>query len=96
MPRISLPRIRGKHRTLGILQHRQAVASYEGLIPSRGCSHLYCASGAQGVLPCKGRAVTQPCKLDGPSPTELSVAGCGRLQLGVDHWATSVPLLQVV
>ena len=35
-------------------------------------------------------------QLDLPSLTPLSVAGCGRLQLGVDHLATSAALLQVV
>ena len=29
-------------------------------------------------------------QLDLPSLTPLSVAGCGRLQLGVPHWASSV------
>ena len=29
-------------------------------------------------------------QLDLPLLTPLSVAGCGRLQLGVPHWATSV------
>ena len=29
-------------------------------------------------------------QLNLPSLTPLSVAGCGRLQLGVPHWATSV------
>ena len=29
-------------------------------------------------------------QLDLPSLTPLSVAGCGRLQLGVPHWATSI------
>ena len=29
-------------------------------------------------------------QLDLPSLTPLSVAGCGRLQLGVPHYATSV------
>ena len=29
-------------------------------------------------------------QLDLPSLTPLSVAGCGRLQLGGQHWATSV------
>ena len=29
-------------------------------------------------------------QLDLPSLTPLSVAGCGRLQLGVPHWATLV------
>ena len=31
-----------------------------------------------------------------PSLTLLSVASCGRLQLGAAYWATSVALLQVV
>ena len=44
--------------------------------------------GAQGVVPMRvGGATSQ---LDLPSLTPLSVAGCGRLQLGVPHWATSV------
>ena len=34
--------------------------------------------------------------LDPPSLTPLSVAGCGRLQLGVAYSATSVGLLQAV
>ena len=29
-------------------------------------------------------------QVDLPSLTPLSEAGCGRLQLGVPHWATSV------
>ena len=29
-------------------------------------------------------------QLDLPSLTPMSVAGCGRLQLGDPHWATSV------
>ena len=29
-------------------------------------------------------------QLDIPSLTPLSIAGCGRLQQGVPHWATSV------
>ena len=44
--------------------------------------------GAQGVLPMRvGGATSQ---LDLASLTPLSVAGCGRLPLGVPHWATSV------
>ena len=34
-------------------------------------------------------------QLNLPSLTSLSVAGCGRLQLGAVHWAT-LALLQVV
>ena len=52
------------------------------------------ALGTRGVLPTRvGGATSQ---LDLPSLTPLSVAGCGRLQLGVPHRATSVALLQVV
>ena len=57
--------------------------------------HLRYASGAQGVLPCEGLGVTAS-QLYLPSLTPLSVAGCGRLQPGAAHWATSVALLQVV
>ena len=31
-----------------------------------------------------------------PSLMPLSVDGCGQLQLEIDHWATSVALLQQV
>ena len=49
---------------------------------------LYYARGAQGLLPNRvGGATSQ---LDLPSLTSLSGAGCGRLQLGVPYWATSV------
>ena len=40
------------------------------------------------VLPM--RVGDENCQLDLPALTPLSVAGCGRLQLGVPHWATSV------
>ena len=44
--------------------------------------------GAQGKLPMRvGGATSQ---LDQQSLTPLSVAGCGRLQQGVTHWATLV------
>ena len=45
--------------------------------------------GAHGVLPMMGGGGATS-QLDLPSLTPLSVAGCGRLQLGVPHWATSV------
>ena len=51
---------------------------------------LHCAiRGAQwGTTLCRvGGATSQ---LDLPSLTPLSIAGCGRLQLGAPHWATSV------
>ena len=41
-----------------------------------------------GVLPMRVGVATS--RLDLESLTLLSVAGCGRLQLGVSHWATSV------
>ena len=51
---------------------------------------LNCAiSGAQGVLPCVGWG-GETSQLDLPSLKPLSVAGCGRLQLGAPHWATLV------
>ena len=57
-------------------------------IPGRGCPDLYYLLGAQGVLPMRmGGATSQ---LDLPSLTPLSEPGCGRLQLGVLHWATRV------
>ena len=52
------------------------------------CTDLYYARGAQGPLPKRAGGATS--QLDLPSVTPLSVAGCGRLQLGVPHWATSV------
>ena len=56
-------------------------------IPLR-CTDLYYARGAQGVLPMRVGGVTS--RLDLPSLTPLSVAGCGLLQLGVPQWAISV------
>ena len=57
--------------------------------------HLHRASEAHGVLPCEGWGLTAS-QLDPPSLTTLSVAGCGRLQLGAAYSTTSVALLQVV
>ena len=65
-----------------------------GSIPGRGWTDLYCARGAQGTLPKRmGGATIQ---LDLPALTPLSTAGCGQMQLGISHLATSVALLQVV
>ena len=62
----------------------------------RGWDNLYCCtSGAHGALPCKEWGITT-CQLDLPSLTPVSVDGCGRLQLWVTHWTTSVALLHVV
>ena len=49
---------------------------------------LYDARGAQGGIAHVDRGATS--QLDLPSLTPLSVAGCGRLQLGVHYLATSV------
>ena len=56
--------------------------------PWLSCTDLYYVRGAQGVLPMKvGGATSQ---LDLPSLMPLSVADCGRLQLVVPNFATSV------
>ena len=47
-----------------------------------------CNVWSPGVLSCVGWEVTAS-QLDLPSLTPLFVAGCGRLQLGAPHWATS-------
>ena len=52
------------------------------------CTDLHYAQSAQLVLPM--RVGGAPIQFDLPSLTPLYVAGCGRLQLGVPHWATSV------
>ena len=63
-------------------------------IPGQGSADLYCARGAQEAL--SMRVMVTASQLDLPSLTPLFVAGCGRLQLRVAHWATSVALLQLV
>ena len=65
-----------------------------GSIPGRGCTDLYCVRGDQGVLPMTVGVTAS--RLDLPSLSPLSVAGCGRLKLGVAHWVTLVALLEVV
>ena len=59
--------------------------------PGTGWTDLYCARGAQGVLPMRVGLIAS--QLDLPSLTSLSVTGFSRLQLGFAHWATSVALL---
>ena len=49
---------------------------------------LYHARGTQRLLPMRVEGATSELNL--PSLTLFSVAGCGRLQLGVPHWADSV------
>ena len=66
------------------------VARLHGRIPAVAELYRFIlqARGAQGVLPMRvGSATSQ---LDLPSLTLLYVPGCGRLQLGVLNWATSV------
>ena len=48
---------------------------------------ILCTTRSGGTAHVGGGATSQ---LDLPSLAPLSVAGCGRLQLGVPHWATSV------
>ena len=48
---------------------------------------ILCTSRSGGTAHEGGGATSQ---LDLPSVTLLSVAGCGRQQLGLPHWATSV------
>ena len=61
-----------------------------GSIPSRDCTNLQCASGAQGELLSK-RSEVMAHQLDLQSLMPLSIAGCGSYR-----WATSVPLVQIV
>ena len=66
------------------------VARLQDRIPAvvELCRFILYARGAHGVLPMRvGGATSQ---LDLPSLTPLSVTGCGRLQLEVSDWATSV------
>ena len=51
------------------------------------CTDLYCARGAQGVLPLRVWGATS--QLDLSSLTLLFVASCGWLQRGVPHWVAS-------
>ena len=66
------------------------VARLQDRIPAVAEPHRFilCMHEAQGVLSMRvGGATSQ---LDLPSLAPLSVAGCGRLQLGVPHCCTSV------
>ena len=56
------------------------IARFRVQVVLRGCSPVCGVTASQLYL---------------PSLTPLSIAGCGRLQLGAAHWATSVALLQV-
>ena len=77
------------HRQGGCLAcGRRTFESHEG----RPDLYVLCTSGNQGVMLCEGWGVTAS-QLDLPSLMPWFVAGCGRLQLGGAHWATSVTLL---
>ena len=71
--------------------HRQGgcLTCWGCMFESRwGCTNLYYACDAQGVLPMRAGGATS--QLDLLSLTPLFIAGCGWLQLGVPHWAASV------
>ena len=65
------------------------VARLQDRIPAVAELHRFilCTRRSEGTAYEGGGATSQ---LDLPSLTSLSVAGCGRLQLGVPHLATSV------
>ena len=56
-----------------------------GSFPVYGCDDLYYARRRSGGTAHEGGGTTS--QLDLPFLTPLSEAGCGRLQLGVPHWA---------
>ena len=75
-----------------------SLAAYVRWLPRMlkvaSCTDLYYARGAQGVLPLRvGSAISQS---DLPSLMPFSVAGFGRLQLGVPTLGYFSILLQVV
>ena len=71
------------HMQLVVASHAAAARS----IPAEAAL-IRAITRSSGVLPMReGGAKSQ---LDLPSLTPLSVAGCGRLQLGVPHLAASV------
>ena len=59
-----------------VASHAEVARSIPG-----DCADLYYSRGAQGVLPMRVRGATSQLDLQPLAP--LSVAGCGRLQLGV-------------
>ena len=68
------------------------IRKVAGSIPGRGYIDLYCVSGARRYCPVMVGVTSS--QLDLPSLTPL-FAACGRLQLWVSHFTTSVTLLQV-
>ena len=65
------------------------IAKLQDRIPDVAELHgfILCTSRSGSTAHEGGDAASQ---LDLPSLTPLSVAGCGQLQQGVPHWATSV------
>ena len=65
------------------------VATLQDRIPAMAELHRFilCLRRSGATAHEGGGATSQ---LDLPSLTPLFVAGCGQLQLGVSHWATSV------
>ena len=65
------------------------VGRLQDRIPAVADLHrcILCTRRSGGTAHEGGGAISQ---LDLPSLTPLSVAGCGRLELGVPSWATSV------
>ena len=82
---------------VGLAFRRSRVRTSLGAASLAICSpHLHSAiRGAQEVPSSVGWGVTQS-QLNLPSLETLSVADCGRLQMGAPHWVTSVALLLVV
>ena len=65
------------------------VAWLQDRIPAEAELHRFVLCTRRlGVLPIRVGGATSQLYL--PSMTTFSVAGCGRLQLGVPYWATSV------
>ena len=67
------------------------VARLQDRIPAVAALHrfiLYICTRRSGCTAHEGGGATS--RLDLPFLTPLSFAGCGRLQPGVPHWATSV------
>ena len=64
--------------------------------PSACTPHLHRSLRADpGVLPCVWWGVMAS-QLDLPSLTALSIAGCGRLQLGAQHWGARMSSPQLI
>ena len=80
--------LNGRTRKVPWLPHMQTFADSIYTVP------IYTVQVVlRGSCPVKGGVADS--QLDLPSLTLLSIAGCGRLQLRVAYWATSVALLQV-